>query len=154
MNLYIALKRFLLLRGARIIGGQPPSGTDHLPVIEIKSSPAATQSGSLDSFKPDLVVSEGNLMFVIEIKPRFSLGDARKLQELMQSEARQKAFWAELSQRNIKNESGAPIDPSQYSIQPALANGGPVQSRGDIWQFVRADDGFMVIDPRGWGKKS
>jgi hypothetical protein len=99
-EIYILCKSFLREEGWKIIGGQPPRGTDHYPVIEIKSDSNASK-GSLGSFKPDLVAIKEGYVLLCECKPTFDPTDVAKLHEVLQSQSRINQLSLELTQRNL-----------------------------------------------------
>jgi hypothetical protein len=100
-EVYIATKTALKQMGLKLIGGQPPNGTDSFPVIEI-ADPSISSKGSKGSFKPDLIAFCPNRqkVIIIECKPKFSLSDVKKLLqtaiknrlELLAQELRQRGF--------------------------------------------------------------
>ena len=99
-EIYILTKSFLMKSGWKIIGGQPPKGTDKYPVIEIKSA-ANSDKGSLGSFKPDLVATKDSWLLLCECKPGLDLNDVYKLREILLSPSRIAQLYAELKQRNL-----------------------------------------------------
>lgn len=121
MELYISLKRYLKHQGWSLLGGQPPSGTDHLPLIEIKNL-IGDVKGSKSSFKPDLVAYLDSEILVVEIKPRFSPSDLKKLQEVSSDVNRQNAFWSEIQTRDLKSPDGTPLWSfrEKIAIRPSL----------------------------------
>ena len=67
-EVYNGTKKILIKNNYTLLGGQPPRGVDHLPVIEIKSG-LNREKGSKDSFKPDLVAYRDGILIIIECKP-------------------------------------------------------------------------------------
>lgn len=120
--LYIRLKRFLRASGWSVVGGQPPSGTDHIPVLEIKAG-SGLAKGSLGSFKPDLVACYGTRVIVVEIKPKFNLEDVQKLREFLASDERRRNFLLELRQRGILDSAFERDDALEF--EGAICHGGP-----------------------------
>jgi hypothetical protein len=100
-EVYIATKTVLKQIGLKLIGGQPPNGTDSFPVIEI-ADPSIFSKGSKGSFKPDLVAfcPKRQKLVIVECKPQFSLNDVEKLIQaaennrlgLLSQELRQRGF--------------------------------------------------------------
>ena len=99
-EVYILAKNWFNSNHFKIVAGQPPSGSDNIPVIEIKKN-LITNKGSKDSFKPDLVAINSNNIVIIECKPLYSLDDENKLMEIIFNQQRQKNFYKELMQRSI-----------------------------------------------------
>lgn len=97
-EVYVAAKRWLKRESWEILGGQPPSGTDHLPVIEIKDDRQA-RNGSLGAYKPDLVAMKGVVVALIECKPNFDSNDHQKLKDVLGSLRRLSSLWNEICLR-------------------------------------------------------
>jgi len=97
--IYILTKKFFLKKNFTLIAGQPPSGSDNLPVIEIKTN--KKEKGSKDSYIPDLVVMNYDYVVIIECKPRFNQGDIDKIDEIDNNELRIKNFYNEIISRNL-----------------------------------------------------
>ena len=97
--IYILTKKFFLKKKFTLIAGQPPSGSDNLPVIEIKTN--KKEKGSKDSYIPDLVVMNYDYVVIIECKPRFNQGDIDKIDEIDNNELRIKNFYNEIISRNL-----------------------------------------------------
>jgi len=100
---YSAAKTWLRLKGWDVIGGQPPSGTDHLPVIEIKND-AVHEKGSRGAYKPDLVALKDATIAFIECKPKYDFDDHHKLESILGSHRRLRSAWNEIRRRNIEAE--------------------------------------------------
>jgi hypothetical protein len=86
-QVYISVKNYLLEKGWHVIGGQPPSGTDHLPVIEIRD-PTYKGKGSKGSYKPDLIAWHNSKLVIIELKPSFNQPDRAKVNGVLESPER------------------------------------------------------------------
>lgn len=97
---YVEAKSALKARGWSVIAGQPPRGTDHLPVVEIKD-PDRAGKGSGGAYKPDLIVFDGSWLLLGECKSHFDLGDLAKLESVLSSTTRQQALREELRLRNL-----------------------------------------------------
>lgn len=91
-------KDWFLSRNFKILGGQPPNGTDRFPVIEIKSG-ENPEKGSRTSYKPDLVIAAHDVLLVVECKPQFSYSDVAKLRDVFKSEMRRRYLVNEIRQR-------------------------------------------------------
>ena len=99
-EVYFHTKHALQEMGLRVIAGQPPRGTDRVPVIEVKTVKNKTK-GSLGSFKPDLIAANESVILVVECKPTFSAADVTKLRELQSSAERRQNLAEEIMQRGI-----------------------------------------------------
>ena len=120
------LKRHLRANDQIIWGGQPPSGSDHFPVIEIKGQ-WGTMKGSQASYKPDLVCFKKGLITVIEIKPAFSKSDVDKLRDFISTPSRVRNFIDELAQRRVTHSPGLVANRElleAYQIEVAIAYAG------------------------------
>jgi hypothetical protein len=103
-EIYIATKAWFKKKDYLILGGQPPGGTDHIPLIEIKD-PNYSEKGSKGSYKPDLIVGNKENIIIIECKPDYDLGDEKKLKEIINSDERKIMLFKELQQRHLlKND--------------------------------------------------
>jgi len=139
---YVLAKRGLLLSGWTVLGGQPPRGTNHLPVIEIKD-PLRSGKGSRGAYKPDLVAwFPPHHLLIVECKPTHDNPDAVKLRAILADEARQRELWGEISQRGLLRR--ADIETPDFEMViflGALAHGGVGASQlGDL--------GVLVCDAR------
>lgn len=149
MELYISLKKYLKQQGWSLLGGQPPSGTDHLPLIEIKNQ-IGEAKGSKFSFKPDLVAYLERQILVVEIKPRFSQSDLKKLQEFSSVESRQNAFWSEIQTRDLAAPDGSRLWLSREKIvvRPSLCFRGEPLPHLDVTQICEiAPSTFSIKAP-------
>ena len=99
-EVYSGTKKLLKSKGFILLGGQPPRGVNHIPVIEIKSG-FNLEKGSRGSYKPDLVAFDNNFFYVIECKPNYCKEDIVKLNQVLSSEERLKSLYVELVQRNL-----------------------------------------------------
>ena len=80
-EVYVRTKFWFTNNGFSPLAGQPPSGCDHLPTIEIKSA-ANIIKGSKDSFKPDLIFANSSFLILVECKPLDDREDELKLLEV------------------------------------------------------------------------
>jgi hypothetical protein len=124
-EVYIGTKLFLKKNMFSIIGGQPPRGVDHLPVIEIKSG-TNLEKGSKDAYKPDLIAYKNGIFYIIECKPSYNEMDFRKIQDVFSSVDRIKSLFLELTQRRIfqKLNYNKELDNFQNSLKGVLAYSG------------------------------
>ncbi|MCF8522798.1 MAG: hypothetical protein K9G08_03415 [Pontimonas sp.] len=146
--LYVWLKRHVRAAGGELLGGQPPSGTDHLPVIEIKD-PLSLDRGSKSAFKPDLVFLLGKTLFIAEIKPRYSAADQEKQSGLLASEGRIQRFWEEVDQRELRSqEIGKVSDARGYlELAAALAFEGVAPPDPNLWLLCSDRGTFTFLPP-------
>ncbi|MDR3448249.1 MAG: hypothetical protein P4M15_00595 [Alphaproteobacteria bacterium] len=104
-EIYVVSKEWFKSRGFIPIAGQPPNGSDNIPVIEIKD-PDQLAKGSKGSYKPDLVFANDAYVVLVECKPAFNMGDKLKLEQIAGSLSRQGAFYDELVSRRMLEKSG------------------------------------------------
>lgn len=144
------LKKDVLSRGGHLLGGQPPSGTDHLPVLEIRD-PENLERGSKKSFKPDLVFLLARTIFIVEIKPAFSLADHRKQLELVQSRERIDMFWLELKLRKVSAPPFGNVyaNRKSFEIGAALAFEGTMEPDPILWLICGTRGRFIFHAPSG-----
>jgi len=114
-EVYIATKTVLKQLGLKLIGGQPPNGTDSFPVIEI-ADPSILSKGSKGSFKPDLIAfcPKRQKIVIVECKPEFSLNDVEKLLQAAEKN-RLGALSQELYQRGFEKKHGLILGPAGIS---------------------------------------
>lgn len=97
-EIYLLTKDWFVRRNHKVLGGQPPKGTDRHPVIEIKSNEHA-EKGSRTSFKPDLVIATPDTLLLVECKPKFDGDDVDKLLKVSNSAPRRQSLVNEIRQR-------------------------------------------------------
>jgi hypothetical protein len=144
-QVYISVKSYLLENKWQILGGQPPSGTDYLPVIEIRD-PSFSGKGSKGSFKPDLIAWHNFLLMIIELKPTFSLSDREKVNGVLQSPERVTSLWESLIERNINLGVFGKIEDiqSQTQVVGGLGYGGKLVEHPEVWRFHVNDEKVCV----------
>jgi hypothetical protein len=145
-QVYLSASRYLRESGWIIIGGQPPAGTDHLPVIEIKD-PDHLGKGSKGSFKPDLVAWDGAILLLVELKPKFSTSDRSKLFRTLEDPRRIRALWREISQRDIRDSEGMRIAEfgELATTWGALGFAGESGQLKGLWGIrIRADESVVL----------
>jgi len=147
-QVYLWLKKYVRSNEGYLIGGQPPSGTDHLPVLEIRD-PANADRGSRESFKPDLVFALGGHIFIVEIKPGFSKSDRAKQLSLLRSPQRIEMFWEELQRRKISSPIFGDVDSMRKSLDVAvaLAFEGHAEPDEDLWLICGQEGAFVFWPP-------
>ena len=91
-EVYQLLKPYVENLGWIVLGGEPPGGTDHIPVIELKD-PANLSGGSKGSKKIDLVFFRDNNFLLLELKEIFAQSDVDKLDDIVSSDVWQKSFF-------------------------------------------------------------
>jgi len=148
MELYLGLKKYLRKAGWMILGGQPPSGSDHLPVIEIKLNHGG-EKGSKHAFKPDLLALRANQIMLFEIKPDFSQADYDKLKSVLDSDLRIESLWKELAERNIRDETGGLLSnrSTEIHLQCALVYRQPISKVQRVWTFLWEHGEFKEFPP-------
>ncbi len=114
-EVYITTNTVLKQLGLKLIGGQPPNGTDSFPVIEI-ADPSILSKGSKGSFKPDLIAfcPERQKIVIVECKPEFSLNDVEKLLQAADKN-RLGVLSKELHQRGFEKKHGLILGPAGIS---------------------------------------
>ncbi len=72
--IYQILKKYLREQNWIILGGEPPGGTIHIPIIEVRD-PLNFKKGSKGSKKIDLVAFKSSFFLLLELKPSYSYYD-------------------------------------------------------------------------------
>lgn len=153
-QVFMAIKDYLFKNDWRLLGGQPPSGTDHLPVIEIRD-PLFSGKGSKGSFKPDLIAWKDHLLMIIELKPSFSRSDRRKINSVLQSPGRIASLWESLIERNIDLGPDGMISDARHGskVVGGLGYGGEPVSHPELWGF-HLNDGEVTVTPGSFATES
>jgi len=145
---YIATKTVLKQIGLKLIGGQPPNGTDSLPVIEI-ADPSILSKGSKGSFKPDLIAfcPTRQKIVIVECKPEFSLSDVEKL--LLASDTKRLALLSqELRQRGFEKKHGLLLDSEgirQNQVILCVSFTGHIRTISEVSQIAFTGDGTLCF---------
>jgi hypothetical protein len=144
-QVFIAVKSYLLENDWQVVGGQPPSGTDYLPVIEVRD-PKFTGKGSKGSYKPDLIAWHDYNLAIIELKPQFNQPDRDKVNEVLKSPERVQSLWESLIQRNIVlGKYGHISEVKMISrVVGGLGYGGTRVQHPELWRFF-VDNGSVEI---------
>ncbi|MCG3584666.1 hypothetical protein L9Z42_14680 [Clostridioides difficile] len=139
-EVYIGTKNFLLKNNFILLGGQPPRGTDILPVIEIKSK-SNIDKGSRDSYKPDLLAYKDGFFYIIECKPKYCKSDIDKLQSILTSDTRISCLYYELKQRNIFNNINfnKDIDSFKSSLKGVVSYSGKLITNNIVSHIIVKD---------------
>ena len=145
-TVYLKVKKHLKTSGWSVLAGQPPSGTDHLPVIEIKDD-LKSGNGSKGSFKPDLVAWKDDILVFIELKPIFNPIDQAKVENVLNSPSRIHALWEDLNQRRVKINTGELLSTrmTQTRVVGGLGYGGTQMDHPHLWTFLVEGDGVVEI---------
>lgn len=144
-QVFLSIKNHLLSEGWSVIGGQPPSGTDNLPVIEIRD-PNFHGKGSKGSYKPDLIAWSEYKLFIIELKPTFNSSDLNKVTQVLTSPERIESLWESLIERNIEIGEIGPIAEAKHKTEVVggLGYGGQRKNHPVIWRFFVEPGGVEV----------
>lgn len=146
-EVYVNTKALLRKDSWKILGGQPPSGCDHFPVIEIKT-PIRSSLGSKGAFKPDLLAYKRGMFLIVECKPTHSPTDAAKLRSILSDKCRLSCLYDELVSRNILNKHQLKISVADFPrlIHGALAHGGAFRRESDLYVLhVPRDEALWKI---------
>jgi len=146
-QVFISVRNYLLENDWQVIGGQPPSGTDYLPVIEIRD-PMYKGKGSKGSYKPDLIAWHESNLAIIELKPLFNQPDRDKVNEVLRSSERTRSLWESLIQRNITLGKFGKISDVQSDsrVVGGLGYGGTKVEHPELWRFF-VKDGKVEVTP-------
>ena len=123
-EVYVLAKKALRDEGWMLLAGQPPSGCDHLPVVEVKD-PARDGLGSGGAFKPDLIAHRDGVILICECKPVYSASDEQKVLGIVNNQSRLAELEDELETRNLwrRHEISRPRE--GFVWRGALAYAGP-----------------------------
>ena len=146
-QVFILVRNHLLENNWQVIGGQPPSGTDHLPVIEIRD-PMYKGKGSKGSYKPDLIAWYESKLIIIELKPSFSQPDRNKVNQVLNSPERTKSLWESLIQRNLTLGKYGHISEVRANsrVVGGLGYGGTKVNHPELWRFF-VNAGKVEVTP-------
>jgi len=146
-QVFLDLKMYLVGQGWCVLGGQPPSGTDELPVIEIRD-PLYRGRGSKGCYKPDLVAWSDYRLHIIELKPTYDSKDRSKVQKVLSSPERIDSLWESLIERKLKIAGLDDISSvrSRSVVVGGLGYGGTRVSHPDLWRFF-VEDGQVEVTP-------
>lgn len=81
-EIYVYSKRYLREHGWKLVGGEPPGGSNGLPRVEAKH-PSVRVKGSRGSKKVDIIAYRDGYLLLLELKSTFDRGDVKKLDELV-----------------------------------------------------------------------
>jgi hypothetical protein len=121
-EIYQLLKPYVKNLGWTVLGGEPPGGTDHIPVIELKD-PTNLSGGSKGSKKIDLVFFKNNNFLLLELKEIFAQSDVNKLNDIVSLDIWRKSFFDAIRDKSIHLRQDIPLtddDESNYHLIKAL----------------------------------
>ncbi|MDB2261819.1 hypothetical protein PM035_12875 [Halorubrum ezzemoulense] len=104
-EIYVYSKRFLRNHGWKLVGGEPPGGSDGLPRVEAKH-PDKDEKGSRGSKKVDILAYKGGKLLLLELKSRYDEGDVVKLDELVGELRWRRALHDACLERNAFQRAG------------------------------------------------
>jgi hypothetical protein len=104
-EIYVYSKRFLRNCGWKLIGGEPPGGSDGLPRVEAKH-PDVEVKGSEGSKKVDIIAYRGGHVLLLELKSTFDRGDIEKLDELVGKRRWRRSLVEACGERNALARAG------------------------------------------------
>jgi hypothetical protein len=113
--IYQKLKEYLSQQNWLILGGEPPGGTNQIPVIEIRNQ-LNLKKGSKGSKKIDLVAFRSSFFLLLELKPSYSYNDIHKLNEITIHPSGREAFLNALLAKGLLKSNNILIDYQQYII--------------------------------------
>lgn len=123
-EVYVGCKAILNRRGWKWIAGQPPSGSDHLPVVEVKWS-GRSGKGSRGALKPDLIGVKSGRLLLVECKSKHSPEDVRKLRGILSDRDRLRELRKELKTRSLLKTHGLAENFPEH-VCAAVAHSGAV----------------------------
>lgn len=150
-EVYLGAKRILKEHDWRVLAGQPPSGLNHLPAVEIKWEDREG-IGSKGALRPDLIAAQEPKLMLVECKPTFHQGDADKLRSILADPVRIDALLGEMSLRGIFQRGGLPAEHDIWreDVCGALAYSQSVRTQEDLWTILVEDrDGTGELLPPG-----
>lgn len=104
-EVYVYSKRFLRNCGWKLIGGEPPGGSDGLPRVEAKH-PDVDTKGSEGSKKVDIIAYHDGHVLLLELKSKFDRGDVEKLDELVGEGRWRRSLVVACEERNAFTRAG------------------------------------------------
>lgn len=146
-EIYVRMKHFLVRRGWDLLGGDPPDGTDDIPVIEVKP-PRNVGKGSLSSKKPDLVAHRCSKIMLLELKSSFSLSDIHKLNELVEEKIWRRRIHGALEEKKVLERSQVNMGKGEFESEEtyikALGLGEDSQIPTDFVLFFVGSDSIKL----------
>jgi hypothetical protein len=111
---YQQLKEYLQQHNWIILGGEPPGGTNHIPIIEVRDS-LNLEKGSK---KIDLVAFKSSFFLLLELKRSYSYSDISKLNAMIKHPSGREAFLNALLAKGLLKSNNIIIDYQQYIVSP------------------------------------
>jgi hypothetical protein len=103
-EIYLRMKEWLTKRNWIILGGEPPGGTNNIPIIEIKL--AVRHKGSYGSKKVDLATFREGFFMLIELKQKYTASDFEKLDLIVGDSTWRTAFLRALREKSLLKKAG------------------------------------------------
>lgn len=151
--MYVRAKAILADRAWVVVAGQPPRGTNHLPVVEVKD-PLRESKGSGGAYKPDLIAWHSGWFLLVECKPGLDANDAAKLGAILGSRPRLAELWAELESRRILDAIAPPggrLERSAVRFVGALAHADTTaRPLEDLGMVICSPGGDRLVPGSGW----
>jgi hypothetical protein len=98
-EIYVYSKRYLRGLGWKLVGGEPPGGSNGLPRVEAKH-PEVEVKGSRGSKKVDIIAYRDGYLLLLELKSTFDYSDVEKLDELVSERRWRRSLVNACEQRN------------------------------------------------------
>jgi hypothetical protein len=98
-EIYVYSKRFLRNCGWKLVGGEPPGGSNALPRVEAKH-PEREGKGSEGSKKVDVIAYRDGNLLLLELKSTFDERDVMKLNELVSERRWRQSLLEACTERN------------------------------------------------------
>lgn len=114
-EIYLRMKGWLREKKWKILGGEPPGGTNDIPIIEIKTSHYHGK-GSYGSKKIDLVGYKEGYFIFLELKTKYSRYDIEKLNTITSESVWRRAFIRALNEKLVLERANIilPYETSSY----------------------------------------
>jgi len=154
-EIYLSIKKWLKENEWVILGGEPPGGTNDIPLLELKDIDYMGK-GSKGSKKIDVISYQNGFFLLLELKSRFSYSDVRKLNEIVGDKNWRLAFIMALREKRVFENSGITlpseslyIDTTRYYIKSVGFNyTGKVGPRDFVTFLVSRDKVEVVLGTR------
>lgn len=145
-KIYVVIKEWLKAQGWSIVGGEPPGGTNAVPRIEIKA-PHYAGRGSKGSKKIDMIGFKKGYFLLIEIKPRQSSSDAKKLREVVSRKELRIAFIRALLEKRVLPSAALEIESyvesSKYLVKSQAFSVPLISPADDFIFFIVSSSGVI-----------
>lgn len=150
-EIYLLMKRWLKDNGWIVLGGEPPGGTNDIPLIELKDIDY-TKKGSKGSKKIDVVGHKQGYFLLLELKALFSYSDIKKLNQITGETKWRAAFIRALKERSIFNDlqiqpemESEYIATSKYYVKSVGFNYTGKTGPEDFLTFLLSDNKVKMI---------